>query len=122
MSLQSLTESHTCVIKRKVHTRARAGGRTFVYTTAARGTLPISVKCLALVDKATERLEYGTRGTVIIWKILSTTNPRVDTRDRFELTDLDGVVHQINVTVKSHWVDPRQRLYRAFGEEDTTTT
>lgn len=117
----------TFTVTRESVTQDDDGGVDISYTAAARGALPTSILGFPLVDQkrsgvllgATEQIEYGVRGDKRKWTIITSINPRIDTRDRVTWTDdvdtivADAITRSVRpVPGEDYWI---------FTAEDVTT-
>lgn len=117
--MSDIEEVHKFSIKRLVVTDDAVGGQTRTYTTAARGGLPASAKGRAVALTEKERNEFGVRGQVIGWKIMTTTNPKIELQDRVEFEYVPGENHVVRVLVASRARSADANFWKCICEEVT---
>jgi hypothetical protein len=118
MSLAAFCERDSITIKRLSTTRGTAGGKSQLFTTAARGSLPTSSNCwLTELTEGAQMRELGVRSERSVWKILTTSDPKITVADHVEFDDADGVSHEARVTNPSMNVAGLGRVYRTIVEE-----
>lgn len=120
MSLATLTGTHTLTITRSTFTRDASYGEVRAYTAAARGSSPTSVQARAIPMTVKERSQFGVRGSVKAWKFLMTSDPEVTLEDQIEFDYVSGQSEVVKVLTPSHALHPDGRLWRIYGEVDTT--
>lgn len=113
---------HTFTIKRLSVTQDAMGGMVRTYTTAARGTLPTSVKGRACVVREKEKVEYGVRSERAVWKLLTDADPQVTELDQITFDYGDGVTRTLRVLISSYPRSANLAFYKTICDEDETTT
>lgn len=122
MSLQSLTSVHTLAVTRLAVTKDTTGGQVRTYTAAARGSRPTSVTARACLMSDKERSQFGVRGDVAAYKFLTTTDPQIALNDQVEFDYVSGQTELVKIITPSRALHPSGRLWRFYGEVDTTDT
>jgi hypothetical protein len=112
-------QTHTLTIHRLVVTQNNTGGQVRTYTAAARGELPTSVSGRAVRLNQKEKLEYGVRGEMTGWKLMTETDPSITVQDRVTFDYVDGDSRTVRILNGSQARSADARFYRTIGEEVT---
>ena len=116
MSLTSLTSRDTVTIQRNTPTKDATAGKVTGWT-GNRGALPTSLTCRAQPLTVQQQLRLGVNADKTMWQFFFTTDPQVDTQDRFTFTQ-NTVSHTVPMSGRARDLDGQGRAWQVMGEED----
>lgn len=99
-----------------VVTQNSDGSENRTYTAAGRGSKPTTMQCRAQELSIEEKVDYGLKGTDVMFGFWFNTNPQLGVQDRVGFTDKDSVAWLFRVVKPSRNVDNSGIQYEAFGE------
>ena len=117
MSILSLCSRFDAVLKTQVSSKDEAGGATFTWTAAARGSDPTSIDCDMQTMTAEEKSELGITESKIAWAMYTATDPKLRTKDLVEWTDNSSIARTCQVINPSFDMAGRNRIWKTVVVE-----
>ena len=112
MSILSLCDRFEATLKTQVSVKDEAGGATFTWTTAARGSDPTSIDCDMQTMTAEEKSELGITESKTTWAMYTATDPALRTKDLVEWTDNSSIARVCQVINPSFDMAGRNRIWK----------